>query len=239
MNPLFLRRLPPAVPQTAPGGSVRASRAASARPASGHMRGTLRRRAGRAYEPPLHVIAAAGRAPGGSVRGFHGLPALAPHAAACEARCGGGQAGLMNPLSLPPMPPAEPKPAPGGSVRASRAASARPHAAACEAGCGGGQAGLMNPLLLPPLPPAEPKPAPGCSVRASRADSARPTCGRMRGRLRRRASSAYEPPPSFTAAAGRAAAGACRQREGFTGCQRSPGKRPHARQAAEEGRQGL
>ena len=212
------------------------------------------------------------------------MPALAPHTAACEAGSGGGQAVLMNPLplsplpqaepqpalggsvrasraasarpacgrmrgrlrrragramnplSLPPLPPAEPKPAAGGSVRASRAASARP---ACEARCGGEQAGLMNPLFLPRLPPAEPQPAPGCSVRASRAASARPARGRMRGRLRRRAGRAYEPPLPATAAAGRAEAGAWRQREGFTGCQRSPRMRPHARQAAEEGKQCL
>ena len=193
MNPLFLPQLPPAEPKPAPGGSVRASRAASARPTCGRMRGRLRRRAGRA----------------------------------------------MNPLSLPPLPPAELQTAPGGSVRASRAASARPARGRMRGRLRGGQAGLMNPLFLPPLPPAEPKPAPGGSVRASRGASACPIHGRMRGRLRRRASSAYEPPPSFTAAAGRAAAGAWRQREGFTGCQRSPRMRPHARQAAEEGRQGL
>ena len=91
----------------------------------------------------------------------------------------------------------------------------------------------------PPLPAiAATGRAPGCSVRASRDASARPARGRMRGRLRRRAGWDYEPPLPSTAAACRAAAGAWRQREGFTGCQRSPHTRPHARHAAEEGRQG-
>ena len=97
----------------------------------------------------------------------------------------------------------------------------------------------MNPLSPPPLPPAEPQPAPCSSVRASRAASARPAPGRMRGSLQRRAGKAYEPPLPATAAAGRAEDGAWRQREGFTGCQRLPHTRPHARQAAEEGEQCL
>ena len=193
MNPLFLPRLPPAEPKPAPSSSVRASRAASACPIHGRMRGTLRRRASRAYEPPLPSTAAAGRAAAGAWRqreGFTGcqrLPHTRPHArqaaeegsSACE----------------PPLP--------------STAAAGR---AADGAWCS--------------------------SVRASRAASARPTCGRMRGRLRRRAGRANEPPLPATAAAGRAAAGAWLQREGFTGCQRLPHTRPHARQAAEEGRQG-
>ena len=116
----------------------------------------------------------------------------------------------MNPLSLPPLPPAEPNPAPGGSVRASRAASARPARGRMRSRLRGGQAVLMNPLSLPPQPPAELQPAPGSSVRASRAASARPACGRMRGRLRRRASRAYEPPLPAIAAVGRAPGGSVR-----------------------------
>ena len=190
----------------------------------------------------------------------------------------------MNPLSLPPLPPAELQPALGSSVRASRAASARrahgrmrgrlrrrassayepplPATAAAGRAAAGAwrqregftgcqrsprmrgtlrrRAGrAMNPLFLPRLPPAVPQTEPGSSVRASRAASARPTHGHMRRRLQRRAGRTYEPPLPSTAAAGSAAAGAWQQREGFTGCQRSPRTRPHARQAAEEGKQCL
>ena len=174
-----------------------------------------------------------------AARRLHGLPALAPHAAACDAGGGGGRAVLMNPLFLPCLPPAEPKPAPGGSVRASRAASARPACGRMRGRLRRRASRAMNPLFLPCLPPAERKPAPGGSVRASRAASAGPARGRMRGRLRRRAGRAYEPPLPAIAAAGSAPSGVRRQRGGFTGCQRSPRTRLHARQAAEEDKQGL
>ena len=204
MNPLFLPPLTPAEPQTAPSRSVRASRAASARPASGGMRGTLRRRAGRAYEPPLPATAAASRAEAGAWRQREGFTGCQRSPA--RGRMRGRLRRRASRAYEPPL-------------------TATAAAGRAEAGAWRQHEGFTGCQR-----------SPGKRPHARQAASARRASGRMRGR---RASRAYEPPPSFAAAAGRAAAGAWRQREGFTGCQRSPRKRPHARQAAEEGRQGL